>query len=65
MSVLGPPLPARRRVDFFLIGRFIALLVLLGFRMLLATLASAPFFFSAGVLHSVGHRVHFNEGLKG
>ena len=57
--------PCKERLNFFLISRFLALLVLLGFRMLLAALAPAPFFLSAWVLHSVGHRVHFNEGLKG
>ena len=49
----------------FLRTKTMLLLVLIGFRMLLAALAPAPFFFSAWVLHSVGHRVHFNEGLKG
>ena len=65
MSVLGPPFPARRRVDLFFITRVIALLVLLCIRVPLATLAPARSFLDVLLLHSIGHRVHINEGLKG
>ena len=47
--------PCRRRVDFFVIIRFVALLVLLGIRVPLAALAPARFFLDVLLLHSVGH----------
>ena len=64
MSVLGSPLSMIRRAGLFIISRFVALLVLLGIRVPFAALAPARSFLDVLLLHSIGHRVHVNEGLK-
>ena len=61
---LGSSLYARRRPDFFLITRVVTSSIPLTIGSPLATFATTCLAFQSLLLLPVGHRIHFNNGLK-